>query len=166
MDNTKKHIKTGFKTPDNYFNTFEDTLYEQLSINTKTGFEAPKDYFEDLEEKLLKKIEQPKKSKLISLVNKKQFLSFSSIAAAFIIAFFIVKPSELNPLNFNDIEYADYEDYLNTEELDISSNELVELLEIDSEDLNNISFVTIENENILNYLSDETTSDDFYDNEL
>lgn len=166
MDNNKKHLKSGFKTPEDYFNTLEDNLYEQLSIDTKTGFKVPKNYFENLDAILLEKIEQQKKTKVISLINKKQLLYISSIAAALVFAFFIVKPNDTNPLSFNNIEYAAFEDYLNTEELDVSPTELADLFEIDTNDLNTISFVTLENEALLNYLSEEMTSDDYNDNEL
>ena len=166
MNTNKKHIETGFKTPDNYFDAFENNLFEQLQLEKETGFTAPESYFENLDAILLEKIEQQKKAKVISLINKKQLLYISSIAAALVFAFFIIKPNDTNPLSFDNIEYAEFEDYLNTEELDISPTELADLFEIDTNDLNTLSFVTLENEALLNYLSEEMTSDDYYDNEL
>ena len=58
------------------------------------------------------------------------------------------------------------EEYINTEILDISAVELADLYEVETNDLDNISFLNIEDDNILEYLSEETTSDDYYDSEL
>ena len=165
-------LETGYKTPDKYFSNFEESVLHQLSdvknnINTQkqTGFVAPESYFDNLESEILNKITATE-PKVINLFSKKQFLYVASIAAILILSFFILNPINSNLPTFDDIEYAAFEEYLNTEDLDISALELAELYEVDSNDLNNISFLSFDDENILEYLSDETTSDDYYDNEL
>jgi len=202
MNKNNKHIKTGFKTPDNYFNNFDEKVLKQLSneesesvLPLETGFATPNNYFDNFEKKLSHKVsieENTQKqtgfvapenyfdnldneilnkttsteTKVIKLFNKKQFLYVASIAAILVLSFFILNPSNSNLLTFDDIEYAAFEEYLNTEDLDISALELADLYEIDTNELNNISFLSIDDENILDYLSDETTSDDYYDSEL
>jgi len=202
MNKNNKHIKTGFKTPDNYFNNFDKKVLKQLSIeesesilpletgfstpdnyfdnfeeklshkisieeNTQkqTGFVAPENYFDNLDNEILNKITTTE-TKVIKLFSKKQFLYIASIAAILVLSFFILNPSNSNSPTFDDIEYAAFEEYLNTEDLDISALELADLYEIETNELDNISFLSIEDENILDYLSEETTSDDYYDNEL
>ena len=202
MNKNNKHIKTGFTTPDDYFNHFEEKVLKQLSIKEnettlplETGFTTPNDYFTNLEEKLFHKISTEEdiqketgfkapdnyfdnldneilnkvtvtETKVIKLFSKKQYLYVASIAAVLILSFFILNPINSNSLTFDDIEYAAFEEYLNTENIDISALELADLYEVDSNELDNISFLSIDDENILDYLSDETTSDDYYDSEL
>jgi len=205
MNKNNKHIKTGFTTPDDYFNNFEEKLLNKLSVeesesdlpletgfttpdnyflnleetvlhtlsveennsNTQkqTGFVAPKNYFDNLDDEILNKVTTTE-TKVIKLFSKKQFLYVASIAAIFVFGFFILNPSNSNLPTFDDLEYAAFEEYLNTEDLDISALELADLYEIETNELDNISFLNIEDKNILDYLSDETTSDDYYDNEL
>jgi len=205
MNKNNRHIKTGFTTPENYFNNFDEKLLKKLSIEKsestlplETGFKAPDDYFENFEETVLHTLSVEKntlstqkhtgfvapenyfdnleheilnkttttETKVVKLFSKKQFLYVTSIAAILVFSFFILNPKNSNSLTLDDIEYAAFEEYLNTEDLDISPLELAELYEVDSNELNNISFLSIEDENILDYLSDETTSDDYFDSEL
>ena len=67
----------GFKTPDNYFQSFEDKLFERLNeketiegIND-SGFTIPEDYFESLDGKILNKI---KDKPVVKLKKKKSIL--------------------------------------------------------------------------------------------
>jgi len=171
MNTNNKHIKTGFTTPDNYFDSFEENLLGKLSIETdtrvdnNTGFSVPEGYLESFEKELLSKVVKPA-PKVISLFNKRKFYYVASVAAILIFSLFIINPTYSDPITFGDIEYASIEDYINTENLDISAVELADLYEVDSNDLDNISFLNIEDDTILDYLSDETTSDDYYDSEL
>jgi hypothetical protein len=165
MNDNKKHIKTGFKTPEDYFNTFETNLFEQLQIETKTGYKIPENYFDTLEDDVLKKIKPPK-TKVISLIGRRQLAYISTIAAMLVFSFFILKPSDIQKLTFDDVEYTAFEEYLSDENIDISANELAELYNINTSDLDDIYFSNIEEDNILEYLSDETISEDYFDSEL
>ena len=165
MNTNKEHKKTGFKTPDNYFNTFENSLFEQLTIETETGYNIPKDYFDTLEVDVLKQIE-PSKTKVISLINKKQLAYISTIAATLVFSFFILKPADLQKITFDDIEYSAYENYFSAEDINISSYEIAEIYEINSSDLDEISFSNLEEDNIIDYLSKETVSEDYFNNDL
>jgi len=171
MHTNNKHIKTGFKTPDNYLDSFEEKLLDKLSIETdtkidnKTGFKIPEGYFDSFEKELLNKVEKPT-PKVISIFNKRKFYYVAGVAAILIFSLFIINPTYSDSITFDDIEYTTIEEYINTENLDISAVELADLYGVESNDLDNISFLNIEDENILDYLSDETTSDDYYDSEL
>jgi|GEM_PF-334522 len=162
-------LETGFATPDSYFVNFEEKLSHKISIeeNTQkqTGFVAPENYFDNLDNEILNKITTTE-TKIIKLFSKKQFLYVASIAAILVLSLFILNPSNSNLPTFDDIEYVAFEEYLNTEDLDISALELADLYEIETNELDNISFLNIEDESILEYLSEETTSDDYYDSEL
>lgn len=171
MHTDNKHIKTGFKTPDNYFESFDEKLLNKLSIKTdvqvenKTGFKVPEGYFDSFEKELMNKIKKTE-PKVISIFNKKNFYYVASVAAILIFSLFIINPTYSDPITFDNLEYASIEEYINTESLDISAMELADLYGVETNDLDNISFLEIDDENILEYLSEETTSDDYYDNEL
>lgn len=171
MNTDNKHIKTGFKTPDNYFDSFEEKLLNKLSIETdiqvknKTGFKTPEGYFDSFEEQLLNKIKKTE-PKVISFFNKKKFYYVASIAAILIFSLFVLNPTYSDSITFDDLELTSIQEYIDTESLDISAMELADLYAVETNDLDNISFLEIDDENILEYLSEETTSDDYYDSEL
>jgi hypothetical protein len=130
MKNDKLHnIKsTGFKTPDNYFESFEDKLFERINNEASlkevkdTGFKAPKDYFKSLDDKIFKKInkeEQP----VIKLNTRKTLYYVAGIAASLILllAIFIGKGTNTEEFSAEMVE-AYFEDS------DLDSYELAELL--------------------------------------
>lgn len=58
---------SGFKTPDNYFETFDERLFDRLNDErkiegiTEPGFSVPDHYFDTVEAEILGKLEPPKK---------------------------------------------------------------------------------------------------------
>lgn len=84
-----------------------------LHINKiKSGFETPDDYFEKFENELMAKISKEKEPKVVSLFYRKQ-VWISAIAAVFVAMFAI--PIYFNSANKTDIETATLENYLTTE---------------------------------------------------
>lgn len=133
----KKHIlnhKTGFKTPENYFEDFQvnmSSFREEIEIENNSidsGFKVPPSYFKDF------KVELPqenKKGKVISLFSVKTISKVSAIAAIFLIGFFVFKSQfainqfsnevDINPIaleeqlekDYFDIEFRDFDVSLN-----------------------------------------------------
>jgi len=133
----KKHIlkhKTGFKTPENYFEDFQmnmPSFREEIEIENKSidsGFKVPQNYFENF------KVELPqenKKGKVISLFSVKTISKVLAIAAIFLIGFFVFKSQfainqfsnevDINPIaleeqlekDYFDIEFRDFDVSLN-----------------------------------------------------
>lgn len=77
MESDNKHIsKTGFKTPENYFENLEDKVLQNLNKKQPkiykfekeytAGFETPTDYFDNLETKIFRKLEIDQKSSVDS----------------------------------------------------------------------------------------------------
>ena len=86
---------TGFKTPDQYFESFEDNLFERLNnkesiegIET-SGYTVPKDYFNTVEEKILSKLNTAEKP-VISLNSRNTFYSIAGIAASLILLMAVI----------------------------------------------------------------------------
>ena len=128
MENKKLHsIKsTGFKTPDNYFESFDAKLKERLAekeliedIDTP-GFEVPDNYFETLDDKILNQLEEDKP--VIALKSRQPFYYIAGIAASLLLLFAIY----INQESTEEISAEMVENYFKDSDLD--SYELAQLL--------------------------------------
>tara|TARA_Y100000815_G_scaffold187849_1_gene171474 strand:+ start:434 stop:934 length:501 start_codon:yes stop_codon:yes gene_type:complete len=144
---------TGFKTPDNYFEDFENTFFENLESKTAIkdieddGFTVPKDYFNTVENDILDKIKNEDKP-VFSLKTRKTFFYVAGIAASLIllVAIFLNNNAE------EEILVDMVESYL--ENRSLNSYELAQLLydaEILEEDFTIIDSY-YEEENLESYL--------------
>lgn len=116
MKNTKLYINknSGFKTPDNYFKDFEETLLHEITLKEKSkssGFLVPDNYFETFKVSELDIVSNKKKtSKVISLFSKKNWLYAASIAA---IAILIISLPDFNKsVNFSSLDNESIENYI------------------------------------------------------
>jgi hypothetical protein len=169
VEKDKSHKNNGgFKVPEGYFESFESKLFEkitsdtdsQLSSKMDAGFKIPEDYFATLEGAILQKINDDKpKGKLISLRTRRNVLYLSGIAAmiAIIISISIPKESELN---FNTIEVADIHAYFNEEDVELSTTEIAALLDGDITYSETLEKDFIDDETLLEYLSDQDLDDE------
>ena len=77
MNKELKNIKTtGFKTPDNYFDTIEDNVMDNIKLNNilnskSTGQTTPEGYFDTIEDSVFQKINSSKKE--IKVIDKFEF---------------------------------------------------------------------------------------------
>lgn len=136
MKNKGLHIikKSGFKTPQNYFETFEANIKTtaQLKENVpQSGFKTPNNYFDTF----TVAIPTLKKDTKVIPLYKKIVLSVGSIAAA-ILLFFSLNLFKKD-VNFNSLSTATLDSYLlneaNSSELSLlfSNSELTESQFID-----------------------------------
>ena len=158
MKNKDLHIikSSGFKTPDNYFESFDDRLFDRLQDERKiegieqSGFSVPDHYFENVEAQILEKLDPPKVTPIFTLNTRRSLYYVTGIAATFVLLFAIF----INGNNNEEISADMVETYLETRDLD--SYELAELLteaEILDEDFSVIE--TSYNEDLLeSYLLD------------
>jgi len=153
---------TGFKTPDNYFDSFEDKLFERLNeektiegIET-SGHTVPKDYFESVEDKVFDKLnseEQP----VVQLNSRKTFYYIAGIAASLVLLFAVFINTETSE---ESLSAEMVENYL--ENRDLSSYELAQLLsETDLlEDDFTIATTPYVEDNLESYLLDNSDIED------
>jgi len=63
-----EHIKkSGFKTPKDYFETFEDSVFTKMASEKfpkKEGFQSPEGYFDSIDNKVLEKLRLEKEKKV------------------------------------------------------------------------------------------------------
>ncbi len=162
--------KGGFKVPEDYFKSFEDKLSKKLSSEIKndtmldnkidSGFKVPMDYFTSFEENLLQKLNKKEATgKVVSLFTKRNLIYFSGIAAmaAIIISLSVNKDTELN---FNDIKIADIHAYINEGNVELSDLEIASLLYEEMSYAETFGEELINDETLLEYLSDEDLDDE------
>ncbi len=128
MKNRKiQHIRSaGFKTPDNYFDSFDAKLNKRLTENESqinvenSGFKVPDNYFKNFDQKLLKELKEEKP--VVKLQSRQTFYYIAGIAASLILLFAIF----INDNTTDVISAEMVETYFQDSDLD--SYELAELL--------------------------------------
>ena len=165
MKNKNLHniTSTGFKTPDDYFKTFDEKITSKLNNSNSlsdiksAGYSVPTDYFETFNEKVLEQLKPKKDTKVVSLLNWKKVAYISGIAASILLAFniFYNNPEKID---FEALETASIESYLNEE--DLSSYDIASYLNDD--DLSKDVFIDnkLSEESLEDYLLQNSTIED------
>ncbi len=158
----------GFKVPQGYFESFKNELSERIAFDDKedtlldsktdSGFKVPERYFEDFENNVLRRVDQ-QKIKVVSLFTKRNLLYVSGIAAmiAIILSISINKKSNLN---FEDIEIADIHAYFNEGNIDVSNDEIANLLAKDVSYTEAFENEILDDQDLIDYISDEDLEDE------
>lgn len=154
----KKSKNSGFKTPKGYFEGFADDLLDKMSKETSSlpkedGFAVPEGYFDNLNKKVLDQVTE-KESKVIRLKPYKKYLYVAASVAAILIMVLSIQQRGKSSLTFDDLARTDIENYLEENELGLSSYELAEVLLIEELEVNDILNSELDDENIIDYLED------------
>lgn len=157
--NNLHNIKqTGFKTPDTYFDSFDDILLNQLKLDTHlknktaSGFKAPKGYFENFDESILKQLhEETPKIITLSLWKKVAFVSGIAASLAILLTVFNTK----DDVTFESLETASIETYIYEENM--NTYDIASFLNEDDLVIENFVTTPITDESIESYLLDNTT---------
>ena len=140
-----KKYKEGFDLPKDYFEEFENRLFNRINIESlpkNSGFKVPPGYFNDLDKKIVSSVEESNKTKIISIVSKKALLYAVSIAACAVLIFSLINFNN-EVMTLSDIDLTTIETYIEEGNLELTNYDLTSLLT--EEDLNEL---TIE-ENII-----------------
>ncbi len=127
-DKLHNNKSSGFKTPNQYFESFEDKLFERLNQKESikgiesTGYKVPKDFFDSIEDNIFDKLKTENKP-VISLQSRKTFYYITGIAASLLLLFAIFINTEKSEESLS-IEMV--ETYL--ENRDLNSYEIAQLL--------------------------------------
>lgn len=161
---------SGFKTPDNYFESFETQLLERISekemINTSgdSGFTVPKGYFDSVENNVLKQltcaelvsVTKPE-THVIALKSRRTFYYVAGIAASFVLLISLVFNTNDDKLSIDTIDTASIESYLYQE--DYSNEDLASLFKTDDISETNFIDVNITDDTLNEYLEHIDTED-------
>jgi len=154
-----KNNKIPFKTPQGYFDSFEYRLMDKLSTEENfmpkaKGFTVPDNYFETFNNKLKGKLNN--EPKVIQLYPVKKILAFAASVAAIVIIFLGYNWNSEEELSISNLANTDIEAYFENNEFDLTSYEIAEVLPFTDTEFSNMLTSSIENENILDYLSNNT----------
>lgn len=127
----KGKYKSGFKTPEEYFEGLDDKLMGSLKedeLPKQSGFEVPVDYFEQLEENVMASIASSAKVKVIPLYKRKSFVYVSSIAACLALLFTLYTKNIDNTPTLSEVADAEIEAYLEESGLEYNSYDIAQML--------------------------------------
>jgi hypothetical protein len=153
-----KNNKHPFKTPENYFDSFQDKMMEKLFedqcvIPKDRAFKVPANYFETFNARLTGRLN--KETKVVHLYPVKKIIAIAaSIAAVMLIYLGLNWNKAANEINFSDLANTDIEAYFENNELDLTPYEIAEVIPVTNTELSDILNSPIENENILDYLNE------------
>ncbi|WP_298551060.1 hypothetical protein [uncultured Algibacter sp.] len=147
---------TGFKLPNDYFESFDEKIFSKLNIENKLdsirkpGFKVPDNYFESLDNKILNNTLNTNEPKVVQLFSKRNLIYISSIAAAILLLFnlsvFENKPS------FDNLDIETVQNYIEDE--NISSYEIAALFIDEHIEEDNFIEHNFNEDNIEEYLLD------------
>lgn len=153
----KKNHKHPFKTPEGYFDNFQNELMAKLSeekvaMPKDSAFNVPDNYFDTFNDKLKGKLDN--KPKVIQLYAIKKIVAVVTSIAAIAIIFLGFNWNSTEELNFSDLANTDIEAYFENNDFGLSSYEIAEVLPVTDTEFSDILNSPLENENILDYLSE------------
>ncbi|WP_299390402.1 hypothetical protein [uncultured Gelidibacter sp.] len=165
MKKSKLHTikEPGFKTPDSYFDNFDERLFKKMAVQKEMsemdgpGYKVPEHYFESFDAKLENRLKDVQQPKVRSLVSWRKAAYISGAAAVLVLMFTVFLKSD-NILTINQVETASIESYLNNENLNIY--DITSLL--NAEDIVVDDFVanTFTDESLENYLINNASIED------
>ncbi|RNC89753.1 MAG: hypothetical protein ED555_09855 [Allomuricauda sp.] len=158
----KENQKNKFKTPEGYFENFNERLMNRMeaekdqtagSLIPKTdGFAVPDGYFDGIDQAVKNKLDAG--SKVISLRSyRNYYYAAASIAALFVLI--LAWNWNNNPeMGFDDLANTEIDAYFESNEFGLSSYEIAEVLPVENIGIVDITDSQIEEENIFEYLND------------
>ncbi|CAM3479317.1 hypothetical protein ZORO111903_15670 [Zobellia roscoffensis] len=159
--------KNPFKAPEGYFEKFDKNLFEKLAsegtaIPKKEGFELPDGYFDSFNDRLLNKLKEEQESKVIPLKPyKKYYYAVVAVAAILVVALALnLNLNKTNEIGFDDLAQSDIENYFDQNELDLTSYEIAEVMPISELEMTDMFESNFSDENVLDYLNENT---DYFD---
>lgn len=164
----KQNGITNFKTPEGYFETFEEELFSKISeikLPKKNGFAIPKNYFENLEQRIAIPRDHLKKERnAIPLFSKKYFGYAAAIAICFSIGatFFTNQSPELA---FDTLQWAAIDSYIEEGNLNLDLDDVTTMIENSTLSEIELQEQDLSQSDLENYLFDDLYMDITKNNE-
>ena len=164
----KKDNKNPFKTPEGYFDSFQDKLLERLSDETPShldsfnekddGFRVPNGYFDGLNGRIKERLNDD--VKVIPLRSyRNYYVAVASIAAVALLLFGIFWNTS-DEISFTDLANSDIEAYFENNDFELSSYEIAEEIPVDGLELGDFLDTQFNDEHIVNYIDENTDNFD------
>ena len=155
-----KNNKNPFKTPEGYFDSFEDNLMEKLSEGNSTipkdnAFKVPENYFETFNDRLAHRLNN--ETKVVQLYPVKKIIVAVASIAAVAIVFLSLNWNTTDTVSFTDLANTDIEAYFENNEFELSPYEIAEVIPVTNTDVFDMLNASISEENMLDYLNENIT---------
>ncbi len=163
-DKLKNINSTGFKTPESYFDSFNDKLMNKIEEETplnqisEHGFKVPSSYFESVNDTIIKSVSKQNNPKVFHLVSWRTATYATGIAASILLIISIFNNTVTTNISFGDIETAAIENYI-TEE-NYTNAEIASLLTDEELSLDNFTENTFIDTSLEDYLLEQPTIED------
>jgi hypothetical protein len=135
MSSKKDTYTHGFNVPDSYFENFEARFFKDMNLSEipeNGGFTVPDGYFEALDARLnTASTASEVQPKVIQLIRNKHMRYVAAIAACAILIVSLVKNSSPSVGTMADIELTEISEYIETENLDFDTFDVLALLQED-----------------------------------
>jgi len=162
VKNKKLHSNknSGFTTPTNYFETFENRLFDKMKVETiipkEEGFKVPDTYFDSLEDKLSAQLFSTENdTKVIPLNSRKYYLKYIGYAAAACILFLGVInffQSEPTDTSIDSVVNSEINTFIELDLIALNNYELMSVYEEEDIDVSSIFEVTLNETETIDYL--------------
>lgn len=160
MKNKKLHtnnLSSGFTTPKDYFDTFEDRLFEQLHtealIPKAEGFQVPANYFEGLEDALSQELVT--ETKVIPLTHKKKYLTYIGYAAAACVLFLVAInffQTGKTEISIDNLVNSEINTFIENDLIALNNYELMTVFDEENIDIATLFEVTLNETETIDYL--------------
>jgi len=159
---TESNKNNPFKTPEGYFENFMDGLLDKLSeekldVPKEDGFTIPEGYLDGLHKNIEKKI-HGEETKIIQLKPFRKYYIAAASIAAIVLVFFGLNWNASEEVTFENLVSADIESYFESNELELTTFEIAEVLPVDELEINDILENQFNEENVIDYLNDNVDS--------
>jgi len=154
---------SGFKTPEQYMEKFDDLLLTKLNTNVSlrdnksSGFNVPDDYFETFDEKLMKGLSNDKEVKVLPLWSSNRLVFVSGIAATILLMISLFNLYSPVP-TFGNLETSAIEDYIVQEDI---SRENIASLVTDNLTMDNFMDSHLIDSNLEEYILNNASVEDY-----
>lgn len=166
------HNKPGFKTPDHYFQDFEDRIMQAVqqenilpdameTYSGNPGFSVPEGYFNQLEDRILAKVNQ-NEPKVIPLFSARKLFYAAAVAAVFIgIISTLFFRNDATEYTMDTIELSALENYIEEGYFDLDFNELSAFMTEDGYSFGDYNTDEFSDEAVYNYINENIEDPEF-----
>ena len=163
-DKLKNINSTGFKTPESYFDSFNDKLMNKIEEETplnqisEHGFKVPSNYFKSVEDSIIQSVSKQKNSKVNNLFTWRTATYVTGVAASILLIISIFNNTVTTNISFGDIETTAIENYISEE--NYTNIEIASLLTDEELSLDNFTENTFIDASLEDYLLEQPTIED------
>ncbi|MDT0621898.1 hypothetical protein [Croceitalea vernalis] len=128
----KKNHKDKFKTPEGYFESFNERLMDKIVkeesiIPSSDGFYVPKDYFDNISTTIPNYTE----TKVIGLNSHRKYYAVAATIAVLIALTLFFTQNQETEYGFEDLVSAELDAYFLSNDMDLSSDDLAQVINIE-----------------------------------